>query len=390
MSSGGIALAELLEVRLPLKEPFVTGFGTTDTRRTVLVHLVDEEGHEGWGEAAALDHPFYLPDTTSSSFALILEWALPLALSTSGRPAEVAAALRSIRGNTFAKAGVEAAYWCLEAARTGQNLASLLAGSSQGAPRLPALRRAVPAGESIGIHPSTEETVEEVLCRLEEGYQRIKLKIEPGWDIDLVAAVRTAVGAGVMLQVDANASYLSEPAHLDRLAALDQFDLACIEQPLAWDDLAAHARLQERIETPVCLDESLRSVRDVEQAIAMGACRNINLKPGRVGGATASLAIHDICLREGLPLWCGGMLESGIGRALNLALCALPGFSQPADMSPASVLYEFDLVDPTYEVERDGTIAVPSAAGLGFQVSAERLERQCLRRARLEPAQASE
>ena len=390
MSPARVAFAEVLEVRLPLLKPFVTGFGTTDSRRTVLVRLVDVDGREGWGEAAALDHPFYLPDTTSSTFAVIVEWALPLALSAGEDPADVASALRAIRGNTFAKAGVEGAFWCLEAARAGRSLASVLSSASGGTGVRQPLRQAVPAGESIGIHPSVGETIDEVLLRLEEGYRRIKLKIEPGWDVDLVAAVRSAVGDQVMLQVDANASYRPEPGHLDRLAALDEFGLACIEQPLGWDDLPAHALLQARIATPVCLDESLRSLGDVERAISMGACRNVNLKPGRVGGTSESLAIHDLCVRQQVPLWCGGMLESGVGRAMNLALCALPGFTEPADMSPSSVLYEFDLVDPTYEVASDGTIVVPTAAGLGFALCEDRLERQCVRRVRLDPPQARE
>jgi O-succinylbenzoate synthase len=390
VSPASIAFAEVLEVRLPLLKPFVTGFGTTDSRRTVLVRLVDTDGREGWGEGAALDHPFYLPDTTSSTFAVTCEWALPIALAAGPDPIRVASALRAIKGNTFARAGVEAAFWCLEAARVELSLASLLSISScaQGG-RLP-LRQAVPVGESIGIHRSVEETIDEVVVRLEEGYQRIKLKIEPGWDLDLVAAVRAAVGEEVMLQVDANASYRAEPDHLDRLAALDNFGLACIEQPLGWDDLTAHALLQSRIATPICLDESIRSPEDAERAIAMGACRNVNLKPGRVGGATASLAIHDLCVREQVPLWCGGMLESGVGRSMNLALAALPGFTEPADMSPSSVLYEFDLVDPTYEVAPDGTIAVPTAAGLGFELCEDRIERQCQRRVRLDADQLRE
>lgn len=365
---GGVARAEVLEVSLPLLAPFVTGFGTTDSRRSVLVHLVGEDGAEGWGEAAALDHPFYLPDTTSATFGVVCEWALPVALRAGPDPAAVAAALEPIRGNTFAKAGVEAAFWCLSAARAGSSLAGLFGGT----------RQRVPVGESIGIQPSVEATLEEVELRVEEGYQRIKLKIQPGWDDEIVRAVRRSFGDDLLVQVDANGSYRLGEA--ESLRGLDQYGLACIEQPLGWDCLLEHAELQRQLETPICLDESLRSIDDVRRALDIDACRNVNLKPGRVGGVTASLAIHALCVERSVPLWCGGMLESGIGRAVNLALCSLPGFDQPADMSPSSVLYEWDLVDPTYEVESDGTIAVPTDVGLGFPVSAARLEKATLRR----------
>ncbi|MGH9299871.1 MAG: o-succinylbenzoate synthase, partial [Acidimicrobiales bacterium] len=244
--------------------------------------------------------------------------------------------------------------------------------------RLPT-RDAVAVGESIGIHTSIEETIEEVRLRLREGYGRIKLKIEPGWDVDLVALVREAIGPDVMLQVDANASYSSGADDIARLVALDSYGLACIEQPLAWDDLESHAELQRLLATPVCLDESLRSVGDVRRAISLGACRNVNLKPGRVGGIAASLEIHELCRSNSVALWCGGMLESGIGRAVNLALSSLPGFTEPADMSPSSVLYAWDLVDPTYEIAKDGTIPVPKSRGLGLEVSRERVEAQTIR-----------
>lgn len=374
----GIVRAEVLEVRMALKEPFVTGFGSTDTRRTVLVHLVDAGGAEGWGEAAALDHPFYLPDTTSSTYACAAEWALPIALGGAPEPSAVAERLGSIRGNTFAKAGVEAAFWCLEASRRGVSLAQLLSDTDgSGA------RGAIEAGESVGIHPTVESTLEAVDAAVAKGYRRIKLKVKPGWDEEIVAPVRDALGPGGMLQVDANGSYSGSAEDLARLERLDAYDLACIEQPLGWDDLDAHARLQARIQTPICLDECLRSVRDVQRAIDLDACRNVNLKPGRVGGVVESLEVHRLCNEAGVPLWCGGMLESGVGRALNLAICALEGFSQPADMSPPLELYEYDLVDPSFDVEPDGTITVPAAPGLGFEVTRDRVGSCTLRRAEL-------
>jgi O-succinylbenzoate synthase len=361
--------AEVLEVALPLLRPFVTGFGITATRSTMLVHLTDANGVEGWGEGPALDHPYYLPDTTASAFGIAADFALPLALAAASLvPADVAAAMSRIRGNTFARAGVEQAFWSLEAAAAGVSLCELVGGTPG----------SVPVGESLSITDTLEETLEEVKLRLAEGYRRIKLKIQPGWDVAVVAAVRDLVGDEVMLQVDANAAY--RLADVATLQALDDYGLACIEQPLAWDALVEHAELQRQIRTPVCLDETLRSPRDVRRALDLDACRNVNLKPARVGGITASLEIAELCRSRGVPLWCGGMMESGIGRAGNLALCSLPAFTQPADMSPASVLFAWDLVDPTYEVAADGTIAVPVAAGLGFPVRTDRIEDQLLRR----------
>ncbi len=371
--SGGrapVVLAEVREVSLPLVKPFVTGFGVTDSRRTVLVHLRDADGNEGWGEGPALDHPYYLPDTTTSTFEAATHFALPLALAAPDPgPATVAAAMERIRGNTFARSGVEGAFWSLQAAAEGTALRSLLGGE----------RDRVPVGESLGIADTVEETLAEVALRLGEGYRRIKLKIRPGWDVEPVAAVREAFGADLMLQVDANAAYTLDDA--DQLRRLDAYDLACIEQPLAWDALLEHAELQRSLATPVCLDETLRSPQDVRRALDIGACRNVNLKPGRVGGLTASLRIAELCADRGIPLWCGGMLESGVGRAGNLALCSLPAFTQPADMSPASVLFSWDLVDPTFEVGADGTIAVPDRVGLGFPVRTDRVTAQTLRSA---------
>ena len=362
--------AEVLEVALPLREPFVTSFGPTSSRRTILVRVVDSDGRVGWGEAAPLDHPFYLPDTVSGAFAVTVEYALPLCLRADIRePRDAAAAMRGIRGNTFARAGVEQAFWVLEAERAGRSLAELF-GSE---------RDRIPVGESLGIKGSIDEVVEEATLRLAEGYRRIKLKIAPGWDIELVEAVREAVGPSVMLQVDANASYTLEDA--EHLARLDAFDLACIEQPLEFDDLLGHAELQRRL---VCLDESLRSARDVRVALEIEACRNVNLKPGRVGGIVESLAIHDLCVEAGVALWCGGMLESGVGRAGNISLAGLPGFDQPADMSPAALLFEQDLIEPTYQVERDGCIAVPKEPGLGYTVAEDRVRARTVRRAELD------
>jgi O-succinylbenzoate synthase len=370
-----VVFAEVIEVALPFIRPFVTGFGVTDVRRTVLVHVRDADDVEGWGEAPALDHPYYLPDTTASTFETVLRYALPLALAADSRvPGDVASAMSRIRGNTFARAGVEAAFWSLAAAVDGQALREVFGGS----------RDRVAVGESLGIAETIEDTLKEVEHRLQEGYQRIKLKICPGWDVAVVAAVREAFGPELMLQVDANASYTLADA--DHLAQLDRYDLACIEQPLEWDALLEHAQLQRRLRTPICLDETLRSVADVRRALDLDACRNVNLKPARVGGLSAALQIAQLCRSSGIPLWCGGMLESGIGRAGNLALASLDAFTEPADMSPASVHFAWDLVDPTFEVNADGTITVPRDPGLGFRVRSDRVNKHAVRRTVVGPA----
>src|SRR5438034_2373546 len=369
-----VARAEVLLVRLPLLEPFITSFGPTSSRHVVLVRIEDRDGRVGWGEAAPLDHPFYLPEFVAGTFDLVAEWALPLCLQAVIRqPADAAHAMAAIRGNTFGRAGVETAYWVLFAERGGSSLPDLFGGT----------RERVPVGESLGIKPTIDDVVHEAEQRLREGYRRIKLKIQRGWDVDVTREVRGAVGDDVMLQVDANAAYTLADA--EHLAGLDAFGLACIEQPLEFDDLLGHAELQRRLETPVCLDESLRSPGHVRSALAIGACRNVNLKPGRVGGITASLEIERVCRERGVPLWCGGMMESGVGRAPNIALCSLAGFTEPADMSPATVLYENDLIDPTFTVDPDGCIAVSTTPGLGYDVDERRVASRTVRRVELGP-----
>jgi o-succinylbenzoate synthase len=368
-----VVAAEVLRVRMTLHEPFVTGFGATPVRTTVLVRVEDADGRVGWGEAPALDHPFYLPETTSTTYAVVTEYALPLAIRGGmTAPGEVAAALLPVRGNGFARAGVEAAYWCLASAREGRTISQLLGGT----------RDRVAVGESISIKPTIDETLEEVSLRLSEGYRRIKLKIQPGWDVELVREVRAAFG-DVLLTVDANAVYTLDD--LDTFSALDAFGLLCIEQPLPYDDLAGSAALQRRLETPVCLDEAVTGPRAAREALALEACRNINLKPPRVGGLTAAREIHDLCADRGVPVWVGGMLESGIGRAGNLAVASLPGVVEPADMSPAHVLFTEDLVDPTFVVEPDGYVAVPDTPGLGFAVEPGRVVARTIQRAVWDP-----
>lgn len=372
-----IATAELLHVPMALLEPFVTGFGTSSSRAALLVHLVDEEGHEGWGEIAPFDHPFYLPETTSTTWSVVTEWALPLALGVEPTPLVVAHAISPIRGNNFARSGVESAYWVLASHRTGRSLASLFASHASSADASE-VRPRVRVGESVSIHETIEETLAHVAKRRAEGYSRIKLKIRPGFDVEVVAAVRALLGPDALLQVDANSSYRREDVAV--LQALDRFDLLCIEQPLDWDDIEGHIEIQAALSTPICLDECLRSVAMTDEAIRRGAARNVNLKPARVGGPSASLAIYDLCNTRGVDLWCGGMLESGIGRALNLAMASLPGFTQPGDLAPPSTHYASDLVEPSYELDPDGTVLVPSEPGVGFPVNRDRIDDATIRR----------
>jgi O-succinylbenzoate synthase len=349
--------------------PFVTSFGATDNRHTVIVHLRDADGNEGWGEAPALDDPYYLPETVATSYAITVSHALPLALAAdSVSPPAVRSAMSAIRGNTYARAGVEAAFHCLQAQAEGRSMQNLLGGTAE----------RIPVGESVGIAEDIDDTLDEVHRRIDEGYQRIKLKIAPAHDVSVVATVRNSVGEQVSLQVDANGGYRLDDA--GTLAELDDFGLLCIEQPLGWDELCEHAELQRLLGTPICLDESLRSLGDVKRALRVGACRSVNIKPGRMGGLLESKEAAQLCADSGVAVWCGGMIESGIGRAGNLALCSLESFTQPADMSPANVLFAEDLIDPTYTVDPDGTIAVPTGAGLGFSVRVDHLEAAAVRR----------
>ena len=358
----------LRELSMSLINPFTTSFGETRERRVLLAE-VRAEGLSGWGECTAGEHPYFSEESTDTAWITILQELVPLLVAAEDqRGGKCPEIFRPVRGHRMAKAAVENALWDLEAQMRGVPLYELLGGT----------RETIACGVSIGIQPSLEKLMDKVGSALSEGYQRIKLKIRPGWDVELVAAVREAVGPDILLQVDANAAYTLDD--VDALRRLDEYNLACIEQPLAWDAMLEHAELQRSLSTPICLDETLRSFDDVRRALDIGACRNVNLKPGRVGGLTASLRIAELCRSRGVALWCGGMMESGIGRAGNLALCSVAGFTEPADMSPASVLFEWDLVDPTFAVGPDGTVAVPDAPGLGFPVRLDRVAAQTLRR----------
>lgn len=362
---------EIRLLRLPLVRHFETSFGRSYDRQFLLVG-VSGGGQTGWGECVAEQNPYYSSETTETAWHVLTEFIAPLVLGgTFHHPGEVFPALARIRGHLMAKAAVEMAAWDLHARLEGLPLWQVLGGS--GAP--------VASGVSIGIQDSLDELVERVGVEREAGYQRVKIKIKPGWDVEAVERVRAAFG-DIPLMVDANAAYtLADAAHLARL---DAYDLMMIEQPLDYDDIADHAALQRRIRTPICLDESITSTRLALQALESGACRIINIKPGRLGGFAESIRVHDACAACGVPVWHGGMLESGIGRAANLHLSTLPNFRLPGDIAASRRYYDPDLIDPAIDVRPDGTVAVPSEGpGLGVRIVESGLDGATLRRLEL-------
>jgi O-succinylbenzoate synthase len=357
---------ELFLCRLPLVHFFETSFGRSYDRTFVLVR-VEGGGHEGWGEAVAEANPYYSGETTETVWHIVSGFVAPLVIGARfDHPREIYPALRRIRGHNMAKACVEMAAWDLFARAAGQPLSKLLGGT----------RDRIASGVSIGIQDSYDQLIGKIEHELAAGYQRIKIKIKPGWDVEAVERVRARFGA-IPLQVDANAAYTLDDVAL--LARLDPYDLLLVEQPLDYDDVMDHATLQQRIKTPVCLDESIHTVRIARDAIAARACRIINIKPGRVGGHQASIELHDLCATHDIPVWHGGMLESGIGRAHNIHLASLPNFSLPGDIAASKRYYQPDLIEPAIDVSPDGTIAVPQGPGIGVNIVRERIDRATLR-----------
>jgi O-succinylbenzoate synthase len=359
-------LCELREIRLPLVAPFQTSFGTQTSRRILLVRAeVDGDGvtTEGWGECVAGDEPTYSSEYVDGAALVIREVLAPrLAGVADLRAADVATILEPIRGHPMAKATLEMAVLDAELRAEQRSFADLLG----------VQRDRIPSGVSVGIHPTVDALLETVSGYLDDGYVRIKLKIEPGFDLEPVAAVRDLIGPDVPLQVDANAAYTRHDA--EHLAKLDAFDLLLIEQPLPEDDLLGHAMLARAIGTLVCLDESITSETVCADAIELGAAEIVNIKAGRVGGYLTARRIHDLCRERGIPVWCGGMLESGIGRAANAALAALDGFTLPGDVSASRRFWATDIVTEPIEVV-GGHVAVPTGAGIGFTLDRQVLDR---------------
>jgi O-succinylbenzoate synthase len=360
-----IESVELRQVQLQLTAPFTTSFGTTLTRPCIIV-AVHAEGETGLGECVAFDGPWYSYETTTTAWHIMADFLVPRLLEADiSEPEDVWPLFAPIRGHNMAKAALEMACWDLIARCRGESLSSLLGGT----------RERVPVGVSVGIQPSSQALVETVGRFLADGYGRIKLKIAPGEDVEFVEAVRAAYPTAVV-QVDANSAYT--PADVDTFRQMDHLDLLLIEQPLSPDDIVDHAALQRELTTPICLDESIHSPDDARHALDLGSCRIINIKPGRVGGHFQSREIHNLCLSRGAPVWCGGMLETNVGRAHNVALASLPGFELPGDISASARYYAQDIASPGFELNDDSTLTVPAGPGIGVElvpgISWERME----------------
>ncbi|MGO8760190.1 MAG: o-succinylbenzoate synthase [Terracidiphilus sp.] len=357
----------LRELQMPLVRPFETSFGVTRNRRIVLAE-VQSEGLTGWGECTAGERPYFSGESTDSAWqVLINELAPMLAASSPEHGGDCPGIFRSVRGNPMAKATLENAIWDLEAQREGVSLSNLLGG----------VRETISCGASIGIQSSIPELLAIVEEELAAGYQRIKLKCKPGWDIEVFERVRHR-WPGILLSCDANSSYrLHDEEHI---VSFDGYDLLMIEQPLWHDDFYFHSVLQKRLNTAICLDESIRNRRDALAAIEMESCRIINVKLGRVGGFSEAIAVHNAALERGIPVWCGGMLESGVGRAHNIALSSLQGFTLPGDVSASKRYFADDIVEPAIAVSSEGEIAIPDTPGRGYEVRAEFVDKLTVRK----------
>jgi len=360
---------ELREIELPLKSPFETSFGRTTRRRILIVRAFDRGGASGYGECVAGENPFFNHETIDTAWLITAKYVAPLLKAARVESAaQVSHALTPIRENRMAKAGVEAAIWDLEAKLSEKPLWQHIGGA----------RDAITCGVSIGIQNSPEALLDIVGRELESGYQRIKLKIKPGKDAQFVEAVRRRFPA-ITLSVDANSAYRIE-TDTPLFKRLDDYNLLMIEQPLTPGDLLDHAKLQRELRTPICLDESIVCLANARHAHELGACRIINIKLGRVGGYSEAKAIQSFAQEHGMPVWCGGMLEAGIGRAHNIALSTLPGFTLPGDVSASARYWEEDIIEPPVTVSREGTIKAPSGHGIGYEVNEARIEALTVRR----------
>ncbi len=364
MKIDGIILREL---HLPLVRPFETSFGVTRDRRILLAEI-RSEGLTGWGECTAGERPFFSGESTDTAWQVLVNELGPmLANESPDHGGECPRIFYQVRGNPMAKATLENAIWDLEAQREGISLAQLLGG----------VRETIPCGVSLGIQSSIPELLAIIEKEQAAGYQRIKMKCKPGWDVKVFEQVRNR-WPGIMLSCDANSAYLLRDA--DHVVSFDAFDLLMIEQPLWADDFYYHSMLQKRLNTPICLDESIGNRRDALAAIEMESCKIINIKLGRVGGFSEAIAVHNAALERGIPVWCGGMLESGIGRAHNIALSSLENFSLPGDVSASARYWREDIIEPEVTVTPQGEIALPDAPGRGYEVRVDLIERLTVRK----------
>jgi O-succinylbenzoate synthase len=371
---------ELYLVRLPLLRPFTTSSHTKNHLDHILIRAVDRDGAEGWGECASGSDPYYCSETTETSWHILRDFLVPGLLGvTWDDPDAAARTWKPVRGNNFAKAGLEIACWDLFTRTRGEPLARALGGT----------RNEIHSGVSLGIEPTVEGLLEQVERFLSQGYRRIKMKIGPGRDVQYVQAVRER-WPDAQLMADANSAYtLDDPEHVEALRNLDTFNLMMIEQPLGDDDIVDHARLQRALQTPICLDESIHTVDDARKALDLGSCKIINIKVSRLGGLSEARRVHDLCVERKVPVWCGGMHEFGIGRAANVAICSLPGFSIPGDVSGSDRAYREDIVDPPIRAYA-GAIPVPvDRPGLGFEPAVDRIKARTLRELVLEAPRAA-
>lgn len=352
----------LHRLHMRLNNPFTTSFGTVEHKDFFIVEMIDEKEHRGYGESVAFTSPWYTEETVETTLHMMKDFLIPILQKTKlSHPDDVSEAFSVIRGNHMAKAALEGAVWDLYAKQKKMTLAEALGGT----------KKRIDVGISLGIEEKTENLLRKIEHYVKEGYKRVKLKIKPGHDISVLEQVRKTFPT-LPLMVDANSAYTLDD--IDHLRKLDAFDLLMIEQPLAHDDIIDHAKLQSKMTTPICLDESIHSFDDVRHAIDFGSCRVINVKTGRVGGLTEAKKIHDYCLKHNIDVWCGGMLEAGVGRAHNIALTTLAGFTLPGDTAGSNHYWQKDIIEPEVVV-KNGTIEVPNGFGIGYEVDEETLER---------------
>ncbi len=360
---------ELTEIHLPLVHFFETSFGRTYERRIILVRVEDADGAEGWGEITCGESPGYSEEWTDSAWVTAEKILAPMVVGKEvSSAADVWDLMKWARGHRMAKSGIETACWDLEAKKLGVPLWRHLGGVNQ----------TIECGVSIGIQDSIPQLLEKIRVEVDAGYKRIKIKISPTWDYDVIKAVRAEFG-DILLMGDANSAYTLDD--IDKLRSLDEFDLMMLEQPLPHDDIIDHAKLQREIKTPICLDEPIKSPDDARKAIELKSGKIINLKNGRVGGHSQSMMIEQICREAGMPVWCGGMLESGIGRAHNIAISTLAGYTMPGDVSASKRYWQEDIIEPAVEVSTEGTITAPEGPGIGFEIKRDRIEKATIQNA---------
>jgi o-succinylbenzoate synthase len=351
----------LRHMKMELLQPFTTSFGTEFDKDFILVEIKSKDGLSGWAESVAMADPYYKEETVKTNWHMMEDFLIPLLLREPiEHPDQVSERFHHIRGNYMAKAALEGAVWDLYAKQLKLPLARALGGN----------KKTIDVGISLGIQKTIPDLLRMIETYWEQGYKRIKVKIQPGWDIEVLAEVRRHFPT-IPLMADANSAYTLQD--FDRLKAMDEFGLMMIEQPLAHDDIVDHADLQSQLATPICLDESIHSAQDARKAIRLGSCKIINIKIGRVGGLTEAKKIHDLCKQHGIPVWCGGMLEAGVGRAHNIAITTLDNFTLPGDTAASSRYWDTDITDPEITVE-NGTITVPDQPGIGYEPNRSRIE----------------